>query len=182
MTWDAGIVIAPAPIDPAPPVDPSPPVAPAPPVTPAPPVAPAPPTPTPTPRVAQLTLDKSTPQRRVRAGHVVSYRIAVRNRGTAVARRVRVCDLLPRRVSVVGRARGGTLRNGQICWTIPHLRPGQRVVRAVRLRVDRTAPGGALVNRATVRSSTTGARVVRAQERVRVLPMAIAPVTSRVTG
>jgi uncharacterized repeat protein (TIGR01451 family) len=93
---------------------------------------------------------KDADQSTVSAGGRVGYRITVRNRGRAVARHVRVCDRVPRRMTFVSADRKlrrlGRLR----CLVIPRLRPGQRVSFHIVLQVDANAPPGAMDNTADV--------------------------------
>ncbi len=159
VTYDAGLVKLPdPPVDPPvnpptdPPVDP-----PVPPVIPpaVPPFLP----PTPPTQVAQdssradyrLSIAKLANRKTVRPGQRITYtlRVTADRRGTATATDVRLCDTLPKRLTLVGKA-GGTLRNGRLCWTIKRLAPGQTVTKRFTVRVDRDAPAGRIVNTATV--------------------------------
>ncbi|WP_210490961.1 SdrD B-like domain-containing protein [Patulibacter sp. SYSU D01012] len=178
LTIDAGIVIGPGDPPVQPPTTPEQP--PVPPTTP-----PAPPTPPlvageQEQGVARLSLVKRASAKVVRAGRTVTYRLTVKNRGNAVANRVRVCDTLPAGTTVVSRG-GGRLRGGKVCWTARRLAPGKAVTRTLTLRVDREARTGTVVNRAT--ASATGVRTARARRSVRV--QAVAPTAlsgSYVTG
>ena len=73
------------------------------------------------------------------AGDTVRFRIRVTNLGTDVASNVRVCDLLPRGLTLVRSTVKVTYRNGRPCVTIPLL-TGQREG-FVTMRVARTASG-----------------------------------------
>lgn len=169
LTWDAGIVIGPG----DPPVVPEPPK-PEPPPTPEPPT-PGPPTPPVTPRivdpgkpiadVARLTVRKTASRRTVTAGRTLKYRLTVRNRGRAAAKNVRVCDLLPRGLSLVTRGKG-KLRGGKLCWTIKRLAPGKSVSRSFTARIDRSVTRKSLVNRASV--DAAGVKAVTASRKVKV--------------
>jgi uncharacterized repeat protein (TIGR01451 family) len=177
LTLDAGIVIGPG-DPPVPPVTPETPTTPQPPVTP--PTTPVPPTTPPaTPpasapddvaaggkeRTVRLALRKGASVRVVRAGRTVAYRLIVRNRGTAAATNVRVCDTLPDGTTVVRRGTG-RLSGGQVCWTVRRLAPGRSATVGLTLRVDRDAPAGRLVNRA--RATAAGAKAANAARAVRV--------------
>jgi uncharacterized repeat protein (TIGR01451 family) len=104
----------------------------------------------PGPPGCDLPVEKDVDQSTVSAGGRVGYRITVRNRGRAVARHVRVCDRVPRRMTFVSADRKlrrlGRLR----CLVIPLLRPGQRVSFHIVLQVDADAPPGAMDNMADV--------------------------------
>jgi uncharacterized repeat protein (TIGR01451 family) len=90
------------------------------------------------PRQTLLHITKRASRPVVRAGQNVSFRIVVRAARTAGARRVRVCDRLPRQLSFVS-APGAVFRDGSACWTIKTLRAGRAAVFTVRAHVARTA-------------------------------------------
>jgi uncharacterized repeat protein (TIGR01451 family) len=195
LTLDAGIVIAaPEPVDPdepqtpttpveAPPVPPTTTVPPTTPEPPAEPGTPATPPATATPGSPRLRVSKVADVRTVRAGGRVTYRVTVVNAGTADARRVRICDVLPDHLSLVSRSARGRLSGGAVCWTVDRLRHGASVTRRVVVRIDRDAPAGSLVNRATAATgSGAAARTVTARRSVRVRPVAGPLRASRVTG
>lgn len=162
LTLDAGIILGTVP-----PV--------VPPVTPPTPETPpnllVPPVPTPPSTVApgkpKLSLRKTASRGSVRPGATVRYRLTVRNRGNATAQSVRVCDDLPRGLTLVSRG-GGQLRGGQLCWTIKSLAAGRSVTRSFSARIDANARPGAIVNRASV--NAVGTKAVVAKRKVRVLP------------
>jgi uncharacterized repeat protein (TIGR01451 family) len=90
----------------------------------------------------EMDPEKTVRRALVRGGGRVRYRIEVHNRGSGVARRVVVCDRLPRAMTLVS-APGSRFRNGRICWRIARLRPlGRRLftltARANRRASDRT--------------------------------------------
>jgi uncharacterized repeat protein (TIGR01451 family) len=93
---------------------------------------------------------KEADERTVSAGGLAGYRITVRNRGSAVARNLLVCDRIPRRMTFVSAdhklARLGRAR----CLVIPRLGPGQSAGFHLLLRVDANAPPGAMDNTADV--------------------------------
>jgi uncharacterized repeat protein (TIGR01451 family) len=95
-------------------------------------------------------IDKQADTATVRAGGLAGYQITVRNRGRTVARNLRVCDHIPRRMTFV-RADRKLARLGRArCLLILRLAPGQRVSFHVDLRVDATAPPGTETNIADV--------------------------------
>ena len=102
---------------------------------------------------------------RVHAGDTVRFRIRVTNLGTDVASNVRVCDLLPRGLTLVRATVKVTYRNGRPCVTIPLL-TGQREG-FVTMRVARTATGR-ITNTAAVTSRDGGRRTNTAE--ISVLP------------
>ena len=89
-----------------------------------------------------VVIDKTTKTRSAQPGDLVIYRISVRNRGDAAARRVRACDRAPRALRFI-RATRRLQRgaNGRRCLTIRQLEPGERRTfrAAFRLRAGVTA-------------------------------------------
>lgn len=187
LTLDAGIVTDPTPEprepeprQPEPPVTPETPTAPEPPTTPEPPTEPsggvlgrsgsgAP----------RLTLVKRADRRVVKQGGTVRYRLRVANRGNVAARRARVCDRLPRHVTLV-KSGGGKLRDAQLCWTVT-LKPGAARTLTLVVRVDHDAPAPKRMrNVATV--ALRGQPTRRAHADVRVTPGRQATKPSPVTG
>jgi uncharacterized repeat protein (TIGR01451 family) len=89
-----------------------------------------------------IDIDKTTRTRSARPGDLITYRITVRNRGDAPARRLRACDRAPRALTFVrSTARLRRAAGGRLCLTTGLLRPGQRKrFRATfRLRANVTA-------------------------------------------
>lgn len=109
----------------------------------------------------RLEIEKRASDRTVTAGDVVRFTIVVRNSGNAAALRLRICDRLPRDVTIVDRNGGTFVSGGRVCWRVRRLPAGATVRRVLVVRVDRDARPGTLLNRATV-----GRR--RAEARVRV--------------
>jgi uncharacterized repeat protein (TIGR01451 family) len=104
----------------------------------------------PGPPGCDLPVEKDADEGTVTVGGLAGYRITVRNRGRAVARHVRVCDRVPRRMTFV-RADRKLRRIGRLrCLVIPSLRPGQRVSFHIVLKVDANAPPGSMDNIADV--------------------------------
>jgi uncharacterized repeat protein (TIGR01451 family) len=101
-------------------------------------------------RGCDLVIDKDADQRTVVAGGSAGYQITVRNRGRLAARRLRVCDHLPRGMTFV-RADRRLRRLGRLrCLTIPSLRPGQRVSFHLVLQVNANAPPATVTNIADI--------------------------------
>ena len=100
----------------------------------------------PGPPGCDVEVDKDADKPTATAGGRVGYQITVRNRGRLAARRLRVCDRIPRRMTFVTADRRlrrlGRLR----CLSIPSLRPGQRVSFHLTLQVNADAPPGSLPN------------------------------------
>jgi choice-of-anchor A domain-containing protein/uncharacterized repeat protein (TIGR01451 family) len=99
------------------------------------------------------------------AGDTVRFRIRVTNMGTGPARRVVVCDVLPRELTIVRATVPIVYRRGRACAAIPVLK-GQRQG-YVTMRIARTAKG-VITNVAAVTSRNGGRRHNAAS--VRVLP------------
>lgn len=93
------------------------------------------------PAGCDLVIDKEADERTVGAGGSAGYQITVRNRGRTVARNVRVCDRVPRRMTFLGADRKLSRLGRQRCLVIPLLRPGQRVGFHIVLQVDADAQG-----------------------------------------
>ena len=99
------------------------------------------------------------------AGQTVRFRLRVTNLGTSPAHNVRVCDLLPRQMTLLSATAKPFFVRGKPCWRLPILK-GQRQG-FITVRISRTARG-VVRNAAAVRSRAGGRRVNHA--RVRVLP------------
>jgi uncharacterized repeat protein (TIGR01451 family) len=93
-----------------------------------------------------LPIDKEAHARTVSAGGQMGYRLTVRNRGSATARDLRLCDRLPRRTTFISADRKLSRVGRQRCLAISRLRPGERVSVHLVLAVDADAPGGTLTN------------------------------------
>jgi uncharacterized repeat protein (TIGR01451 family) len=104
----------------------------------------------PGPQGCDLVIDKDADSPTVSVGGRASYRISVRNRGRAIARNLRVCDHVPRRMTFV-RADRRLRRLGRLrCLVIPSLRLGQRVSFHLTLQVNADAPQGTVTNIADI--------------------------------
>ena len=103
-----------------------------------------------------MTIDKQADAPTVRAGGLEGYSITARNRGSTVARNLRVCDHIPRHTTFV-RADHKLARVGrERCLVIPRLSPNQRVSVHLDLRVDANAPPGTLANIADITPGVPG--------------------------
>jgi uncharacterized repeat protein (TIGR01451 family) len=109
------------------------------------------------PAGCDLPVDKEADAPTVNAGGHVGYRITVRNRGRAVARNVRVCDRVPRRMTFVSADRKLRRLGRMRCLVIPRLLPGQSVSFHIVLQVDADAPPGTMDNIADVIPGTPAA-------------------------
>jgi uncharacterized repeat protein (TIGR01451 family) len=118
--------------------------------------------------VAKLVVTKRADRRTVLPDGVVRYTIVVANRGNAVAKRVVVCDLVPRRVLYVRRTGAPRAVDGRVCWSLTALSAGQSRSFHLALRVGDNARLGMMVNRAI--AQVRGQRIVRALAAVRVRP------------
>ncbi len=121
-----------------------------------------------------LSIRKVALTRTPRAGTVMKWRIEVRNRGRVAAQNVRVCDPLPRaltlarpnvRIERTGAGRrtysNARLRmtRGQACLTIPTLAVGQTARFTIQTRIARTVAGRL---RNPVRATASNADLVSA--------------------
>ncbi len=109
----------------------------------------APECPPPPPARARLDIDKRTRTRFARPGDLVTYRITVRNRGSAPARGLRACDRAPRvlrfvRSTMRVRRAAGRRR----CVVISALQPGQRRTFRVTFRLRANVATLTVTNRA----------------------------------
>jgi uncharacterized repeat protein (TIGR01451 family) len=102
------------------------------------------------PPSCDLPIIKKADSSTVRAGGLAGYQISVRNRGTMVARNVRLCDHIPRHTTFVSASRKLARLGRQRCLLIPSLAPGQRAGFHIELRVDANAPPGTLDNTADI--------------------------------
>ena len=105
-----------------------------------------------------VTIDKQADAPTVTAGGLEGYTITARNRGSAVARNVQVCDRIPRHTTFVRADRELSSVGRQRCFVIPRLSPGQRESVHLTLHVDASAPAGRLTNIADVTPGVLGLR------------------------
>jgi large repetitive protein len=123
------------------------------------------------PQPVRISIGKRASAERVRSGATVGYRITVRSRGPGTARNARVCDLLPRQLTVVSLGGGRIEAGKRICWRIRSLRPGRTRTFRIRLRVERRDATRRITNTAVVRAP--GAPRRRARATVTALPVAV---------
>jgi uncharacterized repeat protein (TIGR01451 family) len=97
-----------------------------------------------------IDVDKKTATRFARPGHLVTYRITVKNRGAAPVRRLRACDRVPRALRFV-RARPRLHRavGRRLCLTIRMLQPGQRKTFLATFRLRSNVTADTVINGAT---------------------------------
>ena len=111
-----------------------------------PPTTTTPPTP---PARARIDIDKRTRTRFARPGDLVTYRITVRNRGSAPARGLRACDRAPRALRFVrSTARMRRAAGRRRCVVIRSLQPGQRRTFRVTYRLRANVTREIVTNRA----------------------------------
>ena len=118
-----------------------------------------------------LAITKQPNRRVVRLGQVVTFRIQVRNTGTATATNLQVCDRVPARAAFVS-AKGATIKNGQVCFAVSKLDPGKTArflvtFRAVALGTIRNVATASASNAATV-TARANVRVVEVLGAIRV--------------
>jgi uncharacterized repeat protein (TIGR01451 family) len=116
---------------------------------------------------AALRLRKSASRAAAPLGAVVGFRITVRSLGPEPLERIRVCDRLPRQLTLAGGRRGRTA-----CWRLEGLQAGRS--HSFRVRAGVVAPGTRVRNVAT--AVAANAARVRAGRTIRV-PMRPPPVT-----
>ena len=129
-------------------------------------------------RRTRVTLRKLANKAVARAGRAVTYRLVVRNVGSAAAAHLRLCDTVPAQTTIVSRD-GGQLAAGRICFTLARLAAHRTRIFRVVLRADSTARGS-IVNRA--RLSGANFAIVRAHATTRVRGGVRAHRESGVTG
>lgn len=102
------------------------------------------------PPTCDVPIDKEADARTVSAGGRIGYRITVRNRGSATARNLQVCDRIPRRMTFVSADRALRRVGSRRCLVIARLAPGQRVRFRLVLRAAANAPQANVTNVADV--------------------------------
>jgi uncharacterized repeat protein (TIGR01451 family) len=189
MKGEAIVRVAPLPEPPQPPTpDPEPPVVPTPDTEPQPELigtpAPTPDEPQPQPigrraAKAKIALTKRATRPVVKAGGVATFTLTVRNTSKITARSVRVCDRLPKHMQYVGASTKVNFDGPNACVKAGNMKTGASRKFTLRFKVDRTAPRGRIVNRAT--ATAANAKTVRAKASVKVptprTPRIKAPVT-----
>ncbi|HTU14972.1 MAG TPA: DUF11 domain-containing protein [Solirubrobacterales bacterium] len=117
------------------------------------------------PKKPKLTVRKLVNRKAVKPGGRVTFTLIVKNVGKGKATNVRLCDNLARHLSLISRG-GGHLENGNLCWNLGTIKPGQTKQRRFIARIDRDAPPGKIVNVATV--TAKGTKKVKTHRKVRV--------------
>lgn len=91
-----------------------------------------------------------TARRDVDRGALLSIRATITNTSAVAARRLRVCERIPRGLHVVRAPYQGRTKARTICWTSPELTAGDKASGTTVLRVNRNAPTGTRRHRTTV--------------------------------
>lgn len=87
-----------------------------------------------------LSVSKTGPAR-VLAGGIAAYRITLTNIGDATATGVKLRDLVPPGMTLVGKPSGSSVSGKNVRWTLGDLAPNASVSATVRLRASRTIAG-----------------------------------------
>lgn len=114
----------------------------------------------------------------VKAGAAVTFTVTVRNTGTANARHVQVCDVLPDEMTFQRNPARARFVRGNACFALGTLEPGARKTVTVSIRVDATARLGPSANGAIA----TAQNAADAQGRRSVRITAGDPVEHRSAG
>jgi uncharacterized repeat protein (TIGR01451 family) len=93
---------------------------------------------------------------------VITYRVVLRNRGRAAAKRVIATERAPKALRLTKRSRKVSYnrRRGLVKWRAGTLRPGQRKILVLRYRVPKKAKGS-LVARASAKGTNTNRKHAR---------------------
>ena len=132
-------------------------------------------------RGASVRITKRVDRRRVRPGGHVIYTIKVTSRGPETARKLRICDRLPRGLQAV-RAPGGTIRGQRVCWRRAKATVGRQLRYQVQARAtlaggpERVNPVGVAGANFAPRGATARIRVIGGQ---RACPSAAAGPVAR---
>ena len=98
-----------------------------------------------------IDVGKTTQTRFARPGELITYKITVRNRGDAPARRLRTCDRAPRALKFVRSDRN--LRRAadgrRLCLTFGLLQPGQRRTFSATFRLGANVTADTVTNGAS---------------------------------
>jgi uncharacterized repeat protein (TIGR01451 family) len=114
---------------------------------------------------ARIVLKASGP-RQVRRGGTATYRLVVRNRGSAAARKLTVVQRVPRSLRLIKRSRAVGYRRGTVTWRVGDLARGGGRALTLRFRVPAGAGGRV---RATVIAVSANAPRVSATRTSRVI-------------
>lgn len=113
---------------------------------------------------AKLSISKVATKKTVKVGRKATYRIRLKNVSKVTAVRVRVCDAVPPRLTIV-RKDGGELVKGSLCWTVDTLSPGASRTFKPVFRVT-NGNGVSVTNPVSARA--TNAKTVRAKSKIKV--------------
>ena len=97
----------------------------------------------------RLVIVKTASRRSLRTPGRVRFTVTVRNPGPGTVRNARVCDRLPKGVSLIS-ARGSRRANGSVCWSIARLPRGAAKTYRVTVGVPRMSARRVLANVAYV--------------------------------
>ncbi|HEY1275492.1 MAG TPA: hypothetical protein VGF25_11295, partial [Thermoleophilaceae bacterium] len=128
---------------------------------------PLPPAPKPKPK-PKLVLKKRADRNPARSGKLVRYRLKVTNKGRGTARRVTVCDPLPKGLVLAGASRSGRIHGNRACFKISKLGPHRSRTFTVRAYPTLAEHTRTICNVAS--RSARGVKVRRTRECIRVLP------------
>jgi uncharacterized repeat protein (TIGR01451 family) len=122
--------------------------------------------PTPPKKTPKPTITVHGKPKKVTAGGKVTYRIVVRNTGTAAAHRTVVCDNPGKGLVVSNVSKGARFVHGQACWRIGTLDAGDHKTMTITLRVAADHGDGRVRN--VVALSAQGVRTRQVVKSVRV--------------
>jgi hypothetical protein len=100
---------------------------------------------------------------------VISYKITVRNKGKAEARKVKVCDKLPNGLKVLSAPGADTESKQKVCWKLKRLKAGGKRKFKVVAQIALNAKAGSAKNKAIV--DGRNARANRDAAEVDVVPV-----------
>lgn len=92
------------------------------------------------PKYPELTVTKKPKKTTAAPGATVSYELEVTNTGEAKAAGVKLCDV-PGSGLTITQATGGSMHDGNACWTIGDLAAGAKATRTVKVKVGASATG-----------------------------------------
>ena len=106
-----------------------------------------------------IEIDKTTQTRFARPGDLITYKITVRNRGDAPARRLRTCDRAPRALKFVRSSRNLRRAAGgrRLCLTFGLLQPGQQRTFRATFRLGANVTADTVTNGASADTPTGSA-------------------------
>ncbi len=98
----------------------------------------------------KLVVSKRASTDEAHPGEVISYRIVVRNKGKAEARKVKVCDKLPTGLKVLDAPGADTSSSEKVCWKLKRLKAGGKRKFKVVAQIAFGAKAGEMKNKAIV--------------------------------